>query len=291
VILLLPVGVLAISSASILIRLTPADPLAIAFWRLAFATSIVLAVGAVKGLELPRGRYLTYSLLSGVFLAVHFLSWIPSLFLTTVTASTTLVNIHPIVVLFLSRSLGERINRATVAGVLVATVGAILITFSPGGLLGDLLAVVGALSFAGYLAIGRVVRASVGTLGYVAVAYGAAALVSLGVGLALRVNLVNYDWHTFFMFLLIASIPMMLGHTVFNYLLGRYRAVTIAASTLGEPIGATLLAALVLGESPMGDAVFDLFGVSVTLPLQAMGIVVTLLGLFAVVREEIKVSK
>jgi drug/metabolite transporter (DMT)-like permease len=289
--LLLPVGVLAISSASILIRLTPADPLAIAFWRLAFATSIVLAVGVVKGLELPRGRYLTYSLLSGVFLAVHFLSWIPSLFLTTVAASTTLVNIHPIVMLLLSRSLGERINRATVAGVLVATVGAILITFSPGGLLGDLLAVVGALSFAGYLAIGRVVRASVGTLGYVAVAYGAAALVSLGVGLALRVNLVNYDWHTFFMFLLIASIPMMLGHTVFNYLLGRYRAVTIAASTLGEPIGATLLAALVLGESPMGDVVFDLFGVSVTLPLQAMGIVVTLLGLFVVVREEIKGSK
>jgi len=291
VILLLPVGVLAISSASILIRLTPADPLAIAFWRLAFATSIVLAVGAVKGLELPLGRYLTYSLLSGVFLAVHFLSWIPSLFLTTVAASTTLVNIHPIVMLLLSRSLGERINKATVAGVLVATVGALLITFSPGGLLGDLLAVVGALSFAGYLAIGRVVRTSVGTLGYVAVAYGAAALVSLGVGLALRVNLVNYDWHTFFMFLLIASIPMMLGHTVFNYLLGRYRAVTIAASTLGEPIGATLLAALVLGESPMGDVVFDLFGVSVTLPLQAMGIVVTLLGLFVVVREEIKVSK
>lgn len=290
-ILLLPVGVLAISSASILIRLTPADPLAIAFWRLVFATSIVLAVGAVKGLELPRGRYLTYSLLSGVFLAVHFLSWIPSLFLTTVAASTTLVNIHPIVMLLLSRSLGERINRATVAGVLVATVGAILITFSPGGLLGDLLAVVGALSFAGYLAIGRVVRASVGILGYVAVAYGAAALVSLGVGLALRVNLVNYDWHTFFMFLLIASIPMILGHTVFNYLLGRYRAVTIAASTLGEPIGATLLAALVLGESPMGDVVFDLLGVSVTLPLQAMGIVVTLLGLFVVVREEIKVSK
>jgi drug/metabolite transporter (DMT)-like permease len=289
--LLLPVGVLAISSASILIRLTPADPLAIAFWRLAFATSIVLAVGAVKGLELPRGRYLTYSLLSGVFLAAHFLSWIPSLFLTTVAASTTLVNMHPIVMLLLSRSLGERINRATVAGVLVATVGAILITFSPGGLLGDLLAVVGALSFAGYLAIGRVVRASVGTLGYVAVAYGAAALVSLGVGLALRVNLVNYDWHTFFMFLLIASIPMMLGHTVFNYLLGRYRAVTIAASTLGEPIGATLLAALVLGESPMGDVVFDLFGVSVALPLQAIGIVATLFGLFVVVREEIKVSK
>ena len=286
---LLPVGVLAISSASILIRLTPADPVAITFWRLAFATFIVLAAGAVKGLELPRGRDLTYSLLSGVFLAVHFLSWIPSLFLTTVAASTTLVNIHPIVMLLLSRSLGERINRATAAGVLATTVGAILITFSPGGLLGDLLAVVGALSFAGYLAMGRVVRASVGTLGYVAVAYGTAALVSLGVGLALHINLVSYDWHTFFMFLLIASIPMMFGHTVFNYLLGRYRAVTIAASTLGEPMGATLLAVPILGEVPTGTVTLGAQGVA--LPLQAIGIAVTLLGLFVVIREEIKASK
>ena len=285
---LLPVGVLAISSASILIRLTPADPVAITFWRLAFATFIVLAAGAVKGLELPRGRDLTYSLLSGVFLAVHFLSWIPSLFLTTVAASTTLVNIHPIVMLLLSRSLGERINRATATGVLATTVGAILITFSPGGLLGDLLAVVGALSFAGYLAMGRVVRASVGTLGYVAVAYGTAAIVSLGVGLALHVNLVNYDWHTFFMFLLIASIPMMFGHTVFNYLLGRYRAVTIAASTLGEPVGATLLAVPILGEVPTGTVTLGAQGVA--LPLQAIGIAVTLLGLFVVIREEIKPS-
>ena len=286
---LLPVGVLAISSASILIRLTQADPVAITFWRLAFATFIVLAAGAVKGLELPRGRDLTYSLLSGVFLAVHFLSWIPSLFLTTVAASTTLVNIHPIVMLLLSRSLGERINRATAAGVLATTVGAILITFSPGGLLGDLLAVVGALSFAGYLAMGRVVRASVGTLGYVAVAYGTAALVSLGVGLALHINLVSYDWHTFFMFLLIASIPMMFGHTVFNYLLGRYRAVTIAASTLGEPMGATLLAVPILGEVPTGTVTLGAQGVA--LPLQAIGIAVTLLGLFVVIREEIKASK
>jgi drug/metabolite transporter (DMT)-like permease len=285
---LLPVGVLAISSASILIRLTPADPVAITFWRLAFATFIVLAAGAVKGLELPRGRDLAFSLLSGVFLAVHFLSWIPSLFLTTVAASTTLVNIHPIVMLFLSKALGERINKTTAAGVLAATAGALLITFSPGGFLGNLLAIVGAFSFAGYLAAGRVVRSSVGTLGYVAVAYGAAALVSLGVGLALRTNLTDYDPYTFFMFLLIASIPMMMGHTVFNYLLGRYRAVTIAAGTLGEPIGATLLAVPILGEVPTGTVTL---GAGVALPLQAIGIAVTLLGLFVVIREEIKASR
>ncbi|MFN3804210.1 MAG: DMT family transporter [Pyrobaculum sp.] len=274
------VGVLAISSASILIRLTPADPLAIVFWRLAIATAIVLAGAG----GLPRGRALYLSMASGVLLAAHFLSWIPSLFLTTVAASTTLVNIHPVLMLFLSRAIGERINRNTAAGVLTATAGSVAITFSPGGLVGNLLALAGAASFAGYLALGRVVRASVGTFSYAAVAYGVAAMVALAVGLAAGVNMFHYDVYTYVMFLLVASIPMMLGHTVFNYLLGRYRAVTIAASTLGEPIGATLLAVPILGELPVGAV--EVAGVEV--PMLALGIFATLAGLSLVVREEIK---
>jgi drug/metabolite transporter (DMT)-like permease len=286
---LLPVGILAISSAAILIRLTPADPVAVTFWRLAFATVIVLVLGAWRGLDLPRGRALTYSALSGVLLAAHFLSWIPSLFLTTVAASTTLVNIHPVLMLFLSRRIGERVGKEAAAGVLLAVAGSVLITFSPGGLLGNVLALVGAASFAGYLALGRVVRSSVGTLGYATVAYGVAALVSLVVGLCLGSNMVAYDAYVFVMFLLIASIPMMLGHTVFNFLLGRYRAVTIAASTLGEPVGATLLAIPILGEVPMGAVKIaaPLLG-SLEIPLQALGILITLLGLVLVVREELK---
>jgi drug/metabolite transporter (DMT)-like permease len=90
------------------------------------------------------------------------------------------------------------------------------------------------------------------------------------------------------MFLLIASIPMMMGHTVFNYLLGRHHAVTIAASTLGEPVGAALLAVPILGEVPTGTVTL---GAGVALPLQAIGIAATLLGLFVVIREEIKASR
>ncbi|AFA40419.1 EamA-like transporter family [Pyrobaculum oguniense TE7] len=286
---LLPVGILAISSAAILIRLTPADPLAITFWRLAFATIIVLLMSAWRGEEFPRGRFLAYSALSGVLLAVHFLSWIPSLFYTTVAASTTLVNIHPVLMLLFSQRIGEGIGNTTTLGVLVAVAGSMLITLSPGGLLGNILALVGAFAFAGYLALGRVVRTHVSTLGYVAVAYGVAAAVSLAVAASLRANLANYDLYVFFMFLLIASIPMMLGHTVFNYLLGRYRAVTIAASTLGEPVGATLLAIPVLGEVPRGSILLNAPGVGyVEVPLQAVGIVVTIIGIAIVIREEIK---
>ncbi|MEM0208401.1 MAG: DMT family transporter [Thermofilum sp.] len=281
---LLPIAIFAISSASILIRLTPADPVAITFWRLAFATVIVLLVGVFKGVEMPRGKALFYSALSGLFLATHFLTWIPSLFLTTVAASTTLVNIHPVLMLLIAKLLNERVGRAAAVGVVVATVGSVLITLSPGGLVGDVLALLGAVSFAGYLAMGKLVRSSVGTLGYVSVSYGVASTISLTVGAALGSNLIHYDLYVFFMFLLIASVPMMLGHTIFNYLLGRYRAVTIAASTLGEPVGAAALAFLILGEVPTGFV--DVFNIHV--PLEAVGVVATLTGLFLVIREEVK---
>lgn len=285
---LLPVAILAISSASILIRMTPADPVAITFWRLAFATFIVYLFGVFRGLRLPTGRALVYSALSGVLLALHFLSWIPSLFFTTVAASTTLVNIHPVLMLVLAKFLKERIGRFTATGVILATGGSLVVTISPGGTFGDLLAVAGAVFFAGYLAVGRLVRSTTGTLSYVLVAYGVASAVSLATGLVLGSNLVFYDPYVFFMFLLIASIPMMLGHTIFNYLLGRYRAVTIAASTLGEPIGAAILAYLVLGEVPTGYVDFYTPIGHVYLPLEAFGIVVTLLGISMVIREEVK---
>lgn len=277
---LLPIGVLAIASASILIRLTPADPVAITFWRLFLATVMVFALGMWRGFTLPSARAAAYSAASGLLLAIHFLSWIPSLFLTTVAASTTLVNIHPVVLLLISRLIREKVGLSSAVGVAAATAGALMITFSPGGLLGNLLAIVGALAFAGYIALGRLVRQEANTWGYTLVAYGTASLVALLFGLAAKSNLFAYDWRVFVMFLLVASVPMMMGHTVFNYLLGRYRAVTIAASTLGEPVGAALLALAVLGEAPTGYVG--------PVPLQALGVATTLVGISLVVREEVK---
>ena len=277
---LLPIGVFAIASASILIRLTPADPVAITFWRLFLATVMVFALGMWRGFTLPSARAAAYSAASGLLLAIHCLSWIPSLFLTTVAASTTLVNIHPVVLLLISRLIREKVGLSSAVGVAAATAGALMITFSPGGLLGNLLAIVGALAFAGYIALGRLVRQEANTWGYTLVAYGTASLVDLLFGLAAKSNLFAYDWRVFVMFLLVASVPMMMGHTVFNYLLGRYRAVTIAASTLGEPVGAALLALAVLGETPTGYVG--------PVPLQALGVATTLVGISLVVREEVK---
>lgn len=282
---LVAVGVLAISSASILIRMTPADPVAITFWRLAFATAITGFLAAARGAR-PARAPLGLSALSGAFLAAHFLAWVPSLFLTTVAASTTLVNLHPVFMLALSRRLRERVTAATAAGVLTAVGGAVLVTFTPGGLEGNLLALAGAAAFAGYLAVGKRVRASVGTLEYTTAAYGFAALFSLAAALALGRPLL-YGPDVYLMMALIAMVPMMMGHTVFNYLLGRYRAVTVAASTLGEPVGATALAALVLGQTPSGAARLG----PVELPTEALGVAATLAGIALVVLDEAKAVK
>lgn len=250
---LLPVGVLAISSASILIRITPADSVSITFWRLAFATIVTLAINRGR----LRASNALWSSLAGFFLSLHFLAWITSLFYTTVAASTTLVNTHPLFLLGLAKLTGEEVDKSSLLGIAVSTLG-IAIMFSgeiEGDLFGMALALAGSLAFAFYLAIGKRVRSRLDTLNYTAIAYGSAALFTLLFAtasnfLGARVDLFNHSLYAYLLMLLIALVPMLLGHTVFNFLLGRYRALTIAAATLGEPVGATALAAAVLGEVP-----------------------------------------
>lgn len=254
--LLLPVAIIAISSASILIRLTEADPVAVTFWRLAIATAITIATAEAAGKRIRVGDWWPAAALAGAFLAVHFITWITSLFYTTIAISTTLVNLHPLAMLVISRyGLSERVSRRTAAGVASSVAGSALMFSTAAGLggtnlLGATLAFIGALAFAGYLAVGRLVRARADTLSYTAVAYGFAALFTLIAALAIKARLVGYSPYVYVLFAAIAVVPMLLGHSIFNYLLGKYRAITVAVGALGEPVGATLLAMPIFGQVP-----------------------------------------
>lgn len=254
--LLLPVAIIAISSASILIRLTNADPVAITFWRLAIATAITAVVAEASGRGVKIGNWWASAAVAGAFLAVHFISWIASLFYTTIAISTTLVNLHPLVMLAVSRyGLAERITKRTVLGVVASVAGSSLMFLAAlrlGGTnpTGALLALIGALAFSGYLSVGRLVRSKADTFSYTVVAYGFAALFALLASLLLGARLFGYSPEVYLLFAAIAMVPMLLGHTIFNYLLGRYRAITVAVSALGEPVGATLLAMPAFGQTP-----------------------------------------
>lgn len=258
----LVVGVLAVSSAAILIRLADAPALSLAFWRCAGGAAL-LAPAALRrvrstGVALPRGR--RWQLLaSGLLLAVHFALWISSLDLTTVASSVVLVVMSPLfVALGAAVFLGEPPGSRTWAGLVLAIAGAAGIALAdaqwaalgPRALLGNALAFGGAAAVAGYLLIGRSSRRQLPVSVYAGVVYAVAAGALLVVCLAAGLPLGGYDRGTWLAIAGLVVGPQLLGHTVFNTLMSTVTATVVAVATLAEAVGATALAWLVLGEAP-----------------------------------------
>lgn len=274
-------GVVAVSFASIFIRFIVAAPIIVAFYRLFFTTLILTPVFVLK--ETRKGTiraYPFYYILSGFFLAFHFYLWIASLGYTSVSSSVILVSLHPIFVALYSHFiLKERISLPTLTGILMAIVGVVIISAgdqSQGSnvLLGDLLALGGAVMMAGYLLVGRKLRQEVSTINYTFWVYGIASLVLLALALALKAPLYPYTLKIYFIFLLLAVIPTLMGHSVFNWALDKVPVALISLIILGEPVGATILAWVFLNEPP-------------TLPHYIGGLFI-LSGLFLTVRRALK---
>jgi drug/metabolite transporter (DMT)-like permease len=249
-------GVLAVSVSSIMVRYTTADPLVVAFYRM-LLTALLLAPVAAKqdGLRMDR-KSLGLSILSGLFLAAHFASWFWSIRLTSIASSTILVDTHPLWVLLLSFILWrERPGRVGLAATTLALAGAVLIswgdlTFDPQALVGDLLAVVGAITVSAYFLIGQQVRKHVGALLYSVAAYSVAAIALLIAALAMGAPLAGFSPLNWALFLGLAVIPTIFGHTVFNWVLRYLPAPVVSLSILGEPVGATVLAWLLFTQVP-----------------------------------------
>ncbi|AMW05051.1 DMT family transporter [Gemmatimonas phototrophica] len=271
--LVLAVSVVGISFAAPLIRLSAADPLVIATWRLGFSMIIVAAALAVGGgwrewRSLDRREYL-FALGAGVMLAIHFWSWNASLRYTTVAASVSLVNLQPVIIAIVSVLwLHESPSRGQWLGIVLAVVGALVVGVAdvPGGvaaigpallgtggsgssraLFGNALALLGGVSAAGYYLIGRRIRQHLGLWPYVALVYGAAFVVCLVLTQLAGKPLTPQPPREMAIFAGLALGPMLLGHTGMIWALGHLPAFIVNLTTLGEPIGATLLAALLPG--------------------------------------------
>jgi len=249
-------GVIAISFGSILIKLIPAPATVIAAFRLGLAT-LLLAPFAWRGREelgqLSR-HDLALSLLSGLFLALHFITWISSLKYTSVASSVVLVSTNPIFVgLGTWLILRERLERSLIWGIVLAVLGGVLIgmgdlRFGREELLGDLLALAGAVMASAYLLVGRRVRQRVSLFNYIFIVYGLAAIVLLLIVLATRQPLCGYPPKAYLFLVLLALGPQLLGHSSLNWALKYTSAATVAVATLGEPVGSTILAYLILSE-------------------------------------------
>jgi len=261
------VSIVAVSTASILIRMSGAPPLAIATYRLVFATLMLLPFyirsGGPRHLVESGSRDILSLAAVGVVLAIHFGSWITSLGLTSVASSVLFVHVDPIFVAVASHFyFGERIGRGTLLGILFALAGVAIIAFGDAAvgdasLLGDFLALIGAIMLGLYILAGRRLRQSLDLVSYVTPVYATSAVVLALASIATGTSLWPYPRGELLLFFAIALIPMIFGHTLYNWTLKWLSAPLVSISLLGEPVGATILAYILLAEVP---PVLTLFG-------------------------------
>lgn len=272
--LVLGIGILAVSAASIMIRFAQqeAPSLVIAAWRLS-AAALVLAPSAFlrRRREIASLSRADFGLaaLAGFFLVIHFATWITSLAYTSVASSVILVTTSPLWVALLSPLvLKEKINRPMAIGLGMALLGGFLVGLSDActvhgagitcpeieefvrgkAFWGDLLALLGAFAAAGYLMTGRKMRRRVSTLSYIFLVYGAAAVGLVLLALLFRQNLFGYSRMTYLWMIGLALIPQLIGHTSYNWALAYLPAAFVSLSILGEPIGSSILAYFVFAE-------------------------------------------
>lgn len=258
VMILMGVAVLAVSTSSIFVRWSDSAPLTIALFRLFYSCLLVLPF-AVTGPMATR-KDLGLMVVSGLSLSAHFFLWITSLSYTSVAESVLLVTTHPVPVALASAYfLRERPNRLQIAGISAAVIGASAIVLLPmllnpsgGGdhLFGNLLAFLGSLAMVPYLLIGRKVRPRVGIFRYALTVYGVALGATVVYVAATGVAWAVTEPKEHALFLTMALIPGLLGHTLYNYLLKHVPAFVVSSTLLFEPVGAAILAAILLAERP-----------------------------------------
>ena len=257
------VALMAVSTSGPLMAATAAPALAIAFWRNAFGGGVMLTAALARRRAELRGldaRERRLALFAGLFLALHFATWVPSLTYTSVASATALVASQPVWAALISRLQGFDVGRRVWIGIAVSVVGAVLLTgadlqVSGRALLGDLLAVAGGAAAALYMTAGSQVRRSVSTTTYTAVCYCAAAVMLLVVCVVGRQSLVGYDGATWLKLLAIAAGAQLIGHSLFNVVLRTTTPTVVSMTLLLEIPGAALIAAVFLDQRPPALAI------------------------------------
>jgi len=276
------IAILAISTASIFIRFAQADgapSLVIAALRLTIATFLLAPIALTRHInEIKRltPREILLGVFSGLFLAIHFATWISSLEYTTVASSALFVATSPLWVGMLSPLLlKEKLTRSAIVGLALAVLGGAVIGLSDACVIqngiqcpqlsqilqgramwGNFLALAGAWAVTGYLIIGRKLRSGMTLIPYIFLVYGMAAVSLIVIMLAAGLSPFGYETKTYFWIFLLAAVPQLIGHSTFNWALKYLPATLVAVTTLSEPVGSSILAYFLLHETPGIAVVF-----------------------------------
>ena len=254
----LGVAVLFISLSGPMIAVTAAPVLAIAFWRCLIGsglTGVWVIARRWRSLGALTRRELRLTVIAGVFLGLHFATWIPSLTLTTIAASTALVATQPIWAALIARATGVRITSRVWIGIAIAFSGVIVLTgvdlsVDPAHLWGDALALVGAVFSAAYVSVAERVRKTVDTSTMTFVLYAVSAVTILPLVFIFGQQLVGFDAQAWALILAVTLGAQLLGHSMMTRVLSSTSATVVSLAILFEMPGATLVAAIWLGQVP-----------------------------------------
>lgn len=258
--IMIVVGVLGISASSIFVKFSQAPSAVTAAWRLLWTvlllTPVVIGKRTVRQ-ELGQApkKLVFFSILSGLFLAIHFVLWFESLKHTSVASSTTIVCTEVIwVCLGFCLFLKGKITGKAVLAIGITLFGSVLIALSDSGsgshLYGDILALLAAVAVAVYTLIGRLVREKLSTTVYTYMVYSACAAVLVVTCLAQGASLLGYGWSAVIVGLLLAVFSTILGHSIFSWCLKYFSPSFVSASKLCEPVVAAVIAGFLFGELP-----------------------------------------
>ncbi|SEM88598.1 DMT family transporter [Paenibacillus sp. OV219] len=254
------IGMLAISFAPILVRYSHAPVSVQGMYRMLFTFVLMLPFGSkqfgdVK--HISRKDWLML-ILAGIFLALHFLLWMASLTYTSIASSTILLALEPVFVLvgayFLFR---DKANKLAIIGIVIALVGAMGIgsgdiVLSSRAFFGDMLSFLGALAVSVNMLLAKQIMKRVSSYLYSCIVFGITTVCFFIYNVTMGISMTDYAQREWIVFLLLAIVPTVFGHLIFNWLLKYVKPTTISMSVLAEPVGASLLGMMLFSEMISG---------------------------------------
>jgi drug/metabolite transporter (DMT)-like permease len=275
--LLMPLGILAVSTSGPLMAAAAAPALGVAMWRTAFATGVIGPYALLRHRAELAGmssRERRWALGAGLLLALHFATWTPSVRYTSVASATAIVCAQPVWVALIAKAMCHHVPRRAWWGIGLALVSVVVLTgvdfsLDPRALTGDLLALLGGVFGALYTVAGAEVRRTVSTTSYTLLCYGTAALALFMVCALAGLQLVGYSGDTWLKLIALTLGAQLLGHSLFNRVLRTTSPTVVSLAILFEVPGAAVIAAIFLGQTPplaaLPAAVLLLVGIGVVI--------------------------
>lgn len=257
--LIVIIGVIFVSFSSALIKASSAPALIIATYRLAITVILMAPSTLIKSkneLKSVDIKSLCLCILSGIFLALHFATWITSIKYTSIASAAVLVNTHPIFIVVLTYIIfKDKINRKSLISITMTLLGGVIISSGDRSLgsnvfLGDILAAAGAAFIAFYMVIGRIMRQRLSAVSYTFIVYVSCTITLLLLDIITKTSFGPYSLKEWAIFLGLAVFCTILGHSIFSWSLEYVKPTFLSVAVLGEPVFATIWAAIFFLEFP-----------------------------------------